>query len=510
MEDHAVEGRIEFLTDGGGRPRVWWTRTSTVLSWWTRTSTVLSLILSLLLVLVQSAGAQLIPFGLEKEFVTTLAVEKRDRDGGAAWPLVVAGTMSGGVHANDAFGNMTTWRQIGSLSARITALGLQHWGAGPMDGLHIFAAPARTMPSDTLPLLYRAGIRIVPPDDTLWIAADSGMDRRAIYELNAVDASYYSGHTQPQPVLAGGSHGLWRGTPGGMFWESVAATDPYGDIRAFDLAPHWFGSLVWAAGSSMLSPAAFRSTDLGATWERRLLVQLPIEGTAVDVAINQRTPDSVYVVAAGSVFLTPDGGKSWDTVWTPRAQIAIRTIVLDPLMPEHVYIGGEYVGVNVLALLASSDGGATWRDAYMPGGMYIAGAVDLAFLDTESREDPVRSLRTVVIATGGTGVWMLPAGTPTDVRDRPAQPAVPVLGCAPHPVRGEAVFTLTASEASPVGSGAHLRITDVLGRTVAERILTDGAVRSIPMNLAALPAGLYIATLRTTRITLARTIVVAR
>jgi photosystem II stability/assembly factor-like uncharacterized protein len=89
-----------------------------------------------------------------------------------------------------------------------------------------------------------------------------------------------------------------------------------------------------------------------------------------DIAVDPTSPTKLYVVVrenpAGHLFRSDDGGRNWQSLTLPSTnspvtglpaeltRSALQTVAIDPDNPTHVYAGGE-AGVFV-----SIDGGATW------------------------------------------------------------------------------------------------------------------------------------------------------
>ncbi|MFQ6113313.1 MAG: hypothetical protein ACE5NG_04385, partial [bacterium] len=81
------------------------------------------------------------PFGLEGKVITSLAAEAQERTIFTySQNLIFAGTNGDGVFQASPFDSSHTWRSLGLDGRNITALTVQHWGVGPIDGLKLLAA----------------------------------------------------------------------------------------------------------------------------------------------------------------------------------------------------------------------------------------------------------------------------------------------------------------------------------------------------------------------------------
>ncbi|KKQ83177.1 MAG: hypothetical protein UT04_C0036G0007, partial [Candidatus Daviesbacteria bacterium GW2011_GWF2_38_7] len=289
---------------------------------------------------------EFVPYGLQDNVITSLTAEESDYSDEFSFfnsDYIFAGTNEDGVFRKSitSTNDFQDWANIGLEGKSVTALTVQHWGVGPMDGLRLYAAvkPDSTDVDSTL-LFSRETTNSF---DTNWVALDSGINKNA-NSINALKSYYYTGHTAPTDILAGTNFGIFRRTWGEDFWtQSKIEDNPFPPeqpvINSIDVNPHWAflsNKISWAAGSFGLSPVAFYSTDGGNNWKMFILTLIEAEA-ASSIAINTRNPDSVYVSLDGEILLTPDNGNTWTSVFTPPAQIVkLNAIAVDRLHPENI------------------------------------------------------------------------------------------------------------------------------------------------------------------------------
>ncbi len=457
------------------------------------------------------AAAQITAYGLDGRTITALVAEVEEKDGGITQfgHLLFAGTDTGGVFLARATDKVPRWTDAGLRAGLggVSALGLQHWGAGPRDGLHLFAAPRRA-PRDTVtPCLYRTTLSYSPATPFEWASADSGLPRRAApappYDtatvIRAIAAWYYTGHTPPQPVLAGGA-GVYTAGAGAVFWTEASGAR---DINAIDVMPRWFGTLAWATGG-YVNPYAYVSRDAGATWKEIRFPNL-IEGVARGVAIAPGSGDTVYVGFQG-VQRTTDGGATW-TEMLKTPSFRVRVLCCDPRNPAAVYAGGIGMeGNRTVVCKRSTDAGRTWTSIYAPDDVPVGEVRHLAIAARDSVEFGRAATRGLFLGTQGTGVWVYNIDAPTYSGGTPPVPARFTASILPHPARTHAALAIETTDQRPV----HIRINDMLGRTVWSATSSPSAGKSsITLPIETLTPGMYHCTVENSARTLLLPLIVA-
>ncbi len=228
----------------------------------------------------------------------------------------------------------------------------------------------------------------------LWLAAllhaqDAQLFERL--EWRAIGPANMGGRTADiegvpgNPALvyaATASGGLWKTTNGGLTWTPVFErenTISIGDIALDPQNPDviWLG----AGESNMRNSVSFgdgvyKSTDGGKTWKNLGLGEIEHVSR---IAINPLNTDMVYVGALGhafgpnderGVFMTADGGKTWQKTLFVDSGHGISDLDIDPANPNILYAamwrferkpwthtsGSENGGV-----FKSVDGGRTWK-----------------------------------------------------------------------------------------------------------------------------------------------------
>ena len=188
-----------------------------------------------------------------------------------------------------------------------------------------------------------------------------------------------------------GGNGVYLSEDGGATWQHKGldstrhigriAIDPTNSNRVFVAAA---GELFGTNPERGL----YRTTDLGATWERVLFVT---DSTGcIDVALRPGQPDTLYAVMwerirrpyerkAGGItsriWRSYDGGDNWTALagGLPVSSVTGRGgIAVSPANPNRVYaIFANHPG-NLLGIYRSNDAGSTWTQTANPSGSFYS------------------------------------------------------------------------------------------------------------------------------------------
>ena len=196
------------------------------------------------------------------------------------------------------------------------------------------------------------------------------IDDLAVDERNP--STYYIGYAVS---------GLWKTTNMGTTF--VPLMDEIGhSIGDLALAPSNPSIIYVGTGepnnrqSSSFGNGVYKSTDAGETWQHVGLADTQSIGRIV---VHPKNPEIAWVAAVGhlfgpnderGVFMTTDGGKSWNKTLYINQDVGATDIAIDPSNPNNLIAatyerrrsnwgfvgGGPGSGIHM-----SSDGGKTWR-----------------------------------------------------------------------------------------------------------------------------------------------------
>ena len=442
-------------------------------------TSLLAIHISVCFCVAQTSTGTFQSFGLGGTSVTSMTTEFAGR--GLATPkrMLFVGTEKDGVFQSPAFDAPNSWTSLGLEGKEITAMTVKHWGVGPMDGLLLLAAiKPRQATRDTLIFVREVGIK----PDIAWAGRDSGIDKKKLTLIKAMNSFYTTGHEPFLPVFAGGDRAMYASTTD--FWNEVLPNDPW-KINSIDVQPHWRAQRndACAVGQWNLSPALYRSTDFGVTWEQTVM-PLMIEGEAFSVAINPRSPDSLYVGMQSGVWISPDAGKTWKQNYITAMRVQFTTIAIDPLNPQNVFIGGAD-DQNRFAMFQTFDGGKSWMQYNPPIRMILSGISCIIAMHPDQKNDPH-----VFISTLGTGVWLYKPAFTTGLTDAAIAPdEFQLHQNYPNPFHDVTTIAFTLRQRSHV----DIRVRDALGRVIAHVLdgVREANTHTISWSAKDYPAGVY-------------------
>jgi photosystem II stability/assembly factor-like uncharacterized protein len=182
--------------------------------------------------------------------------------------------------------------------------------------------------------------------------------------------------------VATGTGGLWKTTNWGIRWTPLfdeQETTSIGDIALDPQNPDviWVGTGEANTRNSVsIGCGVYKSTDGGKTWQ---YLGLRETRQISRIIVHPRDPNTVWVAAIGSpfgpnpergVFMTTDGGKTWQKVLYIDEQHGASDLEIDPVNPNILYAGmwrferkpwTHTSGSEQGGVFKSTDGGRTWR-----------------------------------------------------------------------------------------------------------------------------------------------------
>jgi uncharacterized protein (TIGR03437 family) len=169
-------------------------------------------------------------------------------------------------------------------------------------------------------------------------------------------------------VIASTPNGIVRSTDQGVTWTAAADALPLASALAVDpVNPSNTYALLLQSG------ALYKSSNGGVNWQNTGATFL--SSYAVDqIAINPKTPTTMYLWANYVIFRSTDGAQSWQPLSIPNSNNSISAFALAPSQPNLLYASASSIFGPVFQ---STDGGTTWTQgasnasAYGPTAMAV-------------------------------------------------------------------------------------------------------------------------------------------
>jgi photosystem II stability/assembly factor-like uncharacterized protein len=158
--------------------------------------------------------------------------------------------------------------------------------------------------------------------------------------------TFYTEEGPDGTIWAACGNGILRSIDGGLSWKITSGWEITEVLKvAVDPANP---ATVFAATAYGI----FRTTDHGGTWQEK--THGFHRKFSSDVEIDAMHPQHVFASSEEGVYESTDGGESWKQ--SGLQNIAVRTIVQDPVRKNSFWAGTETQGVFL-----SMDGGKAWE-----------------------------------------------------------------------------------------------------------------------------------------------------
>jgi photosystem II stability/assembly factor-like uncharacterized protein len=223
------------------------------------------------------------------------------------------------------------------------------------------------------PRLFVDSLMVDPRDSkTLYMAAhrhqepggfhkskDGGRTWRESPELkNEAVYAIEQASQNPDLILAGTNHGIFRTTDGGETWQALPTASALGpdgkpgglkNVESLAINPE--NADIMFAGTWFLP---YRSTDGGQTWE--VVKKGMIEDSDVfDIDIDAKNPKHMLASACSGMYESFDGASNWTKIQgVPSSSRRTRAIM------QHPTVGSLYFAGTTEGFWRSEDSGKTW------------------------------------------------------------------------------------------------------------------------------------------------------
>lgn len=182
--------------------------------------------------------------------------------------------------------------------------------------------------------------------------------------------------------VAVGSGGVWKTKNSGTTWEAIFDDQSSYSIGCVTIDPHnpkriWVGTGENVGGRHVgYGDGIYLSEDGGRSWENMGLKE---SQHISRIIVHPEKPGTIWVAAQGplwskggqrGLFKTTDGGETWNNVLNPNKWTGVTDVVIDPRNPDRMYAAtwqrhrteAIYMGGGPgTGLYRSEDGGQNWK-----------------------------------------------------------------------------------------------------------------------------------------------------
>ena len=181
-------------------------------------------------------------------------------------------------------------------------------------------------------------------------STDGGLTWKASEELRreSIHAMTQS-PLDPNLILVGTTHGVWRSTNSGESWEKISSGSMPVNIDSLALDPR--NTTTMYAGTWW---RAYKSEDAGKNW--RLIRNGMIDDSDVfSMVVNPRNPEHVIASACSGIYESLNGGEKWSKIQgIPSQSRRTRDILPHPTNPDIIY------AATTEGFWMSANGGKSW------------------------------------------------------------------------------------------------------------------------------------------------------
>lgn len=159
--------------------------------------------------------------------------------------------------------------------------------------------------------------------------------------LGRVNATYVDPTNSEHIYVATPAGGLWESTDNGDTWASLTDTLVAIGASAIAVNPENTNIIYLATGdgnaSDTYSFGVIKSIDGGNSWEpTNLDFEIENQIRCTDLLMDPQNPDKIYVTSSQGLFVTEDGGETWDQ----PLSIFLRDVAIHPGNSDIVYAAG--------------------------------------------------------------------------------------------------------------------------------------------------------------------------
>jgi photosystem II stability/assembly factor-like uncharacterized protein len=172
-----------------------------------------------------------------------------------------------------------------------------------------------------------------------WVRRDQGLDGVAFRAMAL-------GKNDPDLVVVGGLHGVWRSRDAGKSWARISDRE---NVDSLAIDPRSDDTIYVGTYRQ-----AWRTDDGGKSW-KHIAEGMVLDTDVFSINIDPNNPDDVWLGTCGWVYHSPNRGDNWTRYRDGFDNRRIHVTARDVINPSCIYAG------SVAGLYRTLDRGAKWE-----------------------------------------------------------------------------------------------------------------------------------------------------
>ena len=163
----------------------------------------------------------------------------------------------------------------------------------------------------------------------------------------------------PSTMFAGTNEGLFRTVDGGTTWTvcgTISAQTTQPSVTSVVIDPLTPTTLYVSTNGH----GVFRSVNNGGSW-KDINSELTRNQICWEIAVDSKTPTTVYTVTQSYICRSIDSGATWTTLGKGSTLEGVSYFAIDPLASTTLYAIGYVNSFSRRVILRSVNGGSTWK-----------------------------------------------------------------------------------------------------------------------------------------------------
>jgi uncharacterized repeat protein (TIGR01451 family) len=311
---------------------------------------------------------------------------------------------------------------------------------------------------------------VAPNAPLLYVSTDGGNTLAPLTTLptNVTSAWQLAVSQNGSTLYLTGGAQVFCSTDRGQTWQlrTAVGSDPNARVLKLIIDPTDSNTLYASVITSATGAAILATHDGAMTWQT---LESGSQSTnyAWDLAINPVNPTQLWAAYGNGVWLSPDRGVTWNSVWSSASTTAI-ALAMDPAAPTVVYAATDRGQV-----LRTADAGVGWAD--VTGNMGAGQVLSMAVNPTQDAQVMVGGLAGLSVSATSGNTWAMQQSgiNSTTVSGLSADPTIDRIYIE-APTSGAFYEAAGSGTTQAVNNAALLALTGLPSFNITAQLATTG------------------------------------